>query len=112
MTEFDEPFSDATTALPHPFKRRIGDPTVIGEKSSPIFSRHVDDGLAVGTEEDLDIFFAELEATFAKVVLPPIVEEKQQHLGVFVSRTKDGFRIRDSRRLVGRHAELVRLDGC
>jgi hypothetical protein len=80
--EFDDHFSAATVNLPQPFKRCVGDPTVlICESSSAIFRKHLDDALAIGTERDLDTFFAELEAVFAVKVFPPIEEEEQQLLG-------------------------------
>ncbi len=63
VSELDEYFSDATV-----FAR---------EKSPVSFSRRVDVGLAIGAEEDLGVFVAELEAVFAMKVLPPIGEEEQ-----------------------------------
>ena len=96
MTKFDDHFSEPTVNLPHPSKRCVGDPTVFTcENSSAIFTRHVDDGLEIGTERDLDTFFAELEAVFAMKVFPPIEQEEQQHLGVHVKRTKEGFNVRN-----------------
>ena len=91
MSEFDEFFSDQTAKLEHPFRRCAGDPSVFVNE----LSRHVDDGLAIGTEEDLSIFFAELEGKFALKTFPLIGSEEQQHLGVHVCRTSTGFRIRN-----------------
>ena len=66
MTEFDEHFSDQTSKLPHPFRRCKGDPSVfVGTSNTVIFSRHVDDGMAIGKEEDINVFFTELEEKFA-----------------------------------------------
>ena len=55
MAEFDDYFSTVTAKLPHPLRRCAGEPTIFSsETTSVIFSRHVDDGLAIGKETPSD----------------------------------------------------------
>jgi hypothetical protein len=94
MMEFDDHFNEINSNTPHRFKRFSGDPTVVGKGTSVVFCKHVNDGLAIGTETDLDRFFEELGNRFAiKVFSPDIGTEDEQHLGVMVSKSKDGLKL-------------------
>ncbi len=57
--EFDDHIIEVSSNLCHKFPRCSGDPTVfVGKDTSVVFFRHEgDNGLAIGTENDLGCFF-------------------------------------------------------
>eukprot|EP00929_Paragymnodinium_shiwhaense_P078530 TRINITY_DN40723_c0_g1_i2.p1 TRINITY_DN40723_c0_g1~~TRINITY_DN40723_c0_g1_i2.p1 ORF type:complete len:1143 (+),score=216.24 TRINITY_DN40723_c0_g1_i2:67-3429(+) len=113
MADFDDHFSEACMKLPHPFRRAKGDPTVFTcNTNSVVFSRHVDDGLAVGKQEDLDIFFKELSDEFAIKIFDPIGKKEQLHLGIHVSRQEYGFDLRSKEVLLDEMLEIYDLSTC
>ena len=113
MVDFDTHFEKINVEVLG-LRRFRSDPAAYAEDSTGlILSKHVDDGMMVGTKRAIDEYESKLSKHFMLKTSPYLEEGmEQEYLGRIIRRIPGGFTVRINPRLINDLLANMKLEGC